>query len=156
LASAAATFSPVLRRSVAAVSFANPATVFTPAAMQTGVKSAPLVASGSVIHAPLVDAGHIFDVIGTLNVARWVPRAPARRPRIVWPNLPKVEAPPWRLVVVTPEVARARARSLAAQRRRAEQVRRTREARRRLDRHFDEIVEAEIAHTLIRLVSEEA
>ena len=44
----------------------------------------------------------------------------------------------------------------SAQRRRNERARRTREAKRKLNHHLDEIIEAEIAHTFVRLVGEEA
>jgi hypothetical protein len=118
---------------------------------------APSVASGSAIHAPRVDGVYVFEVIGTLSVAGWTPRPAARKPRAAaWPNLPKVEAPAWRLMVVTPEVARERARSLLAQRRRYEQARRAREAKRKLSCYLDEIVEAEIAHAVVRFVGEDA
>lgn len=141
---------------LSAAGYESAATVYSPTAGQAGAKSAPAVESGGAIHAPRVEGVHTFEVVGTLSVAGWTPRPAARRPRVAaWPNLPQVEAPPWRLIVVTPEVARARARSLMAQRRRAEQARRTRETKRKLDRHLDEIIEAEIAHTLVRLVGEE-
>lgn len=137
--------------------YANAASAYAPVAGPAGVMGAPLVASGSAIHAPRVDGAHVFEVVGTLSVAGWTPRPAARKPRVAaWPNLPKVEAPPWRLIVVTPEVARERARSLMAQRRRYEQARRARGAKRKLSCHLDEIIEAEIAHIVVRLVGEGA
>jgi hypothetical protein len=139
------------------VVLASAANVHAPAAGQAGVKSAPVLASGSAIYAPRVEGGYAVEVVGTLNVAGWAPKPVSRRPRVSkWPNLPQVEAPPWRLTVVTPEVARARARSLMAQRRRSERARRTREAQRMLVCYVDEIVEAEVAHTVVRLLGQEA
>jgi hypothetical protein len=139
------------------VVLASTASVHTPAAGQTGVKSTPLVVSGGAIYGPRVDGDQTFEVVGTLTVGGWTLRPTKRRPQVaIWPNLPKAEAPPWRLTVVTPEVARARARSLMAQRRRTEQARRTREAKRKLDCQLDELVEAEIAHTIVRFVGEDA
>jgi hypothetical protein len=148
---------PLLTLRLLPVALESTANAYAPGTGQAGAKSAPLVASGSAAYAPRVEGGYTVEVVGTLNVAGWVPGPANRRPRAPkWPNLPQVEAPPWRLTVVTPEVARARARSLIAQRRRTERARRTREARRVLDGHLDEIVEAEIAHTVVRLVGQEA
>jgi hypothetical protein len=148
---------PRLTLRLSPVIFGGEAAVHPPAVAQTGVKGAPVVASGGAIHTPRVEGVHTFEVVGTLSVAGWAPRPASRRPRVaIWPNLPKVEAPPWRLTVVTPEVARARARALMAQRRRTEQARRTRETRRKLDRHLDEAIEAEITHAIVGFVGEEA
>lgn len=136
--------------------YANAAWLYSSTVGQPGTVVAPLVVGDGNIFAPRVEPAQLFEAVGTLSVAGWTPR-PARRPRTVatWPNLPQVEAPPWRLMVVTPEVARARVRALLAERRCSEAARRAREAKRRLDRSLEDIVDAEIVRTVVRLVAEE-
>jgi hypothetical protein len=103
-------------------------------------------------------APFIHEVTATLNVAGWTPSTSKRRVvrrAATWPNLPKVEAPPWRLMVVTPEVARQRARVQTAWRKRAQQLKRRREIERRVNAIFDEVVDQEVTRTIVQLIAED-
>lgn len=153
---AASFFGPVLSLRLAAPAGESAGVVFGPGVAQAGLKNAPLTVSGGAVFAPRVESPHTFEVVGTLNVAGWTPRAPARRARPhAWPNLPKVEAPPWRLVVVTPEIARERARALLAARRRNDREKRKRDMERRLARSFDVMIDDQVARTVVCLVAED-
>jgi hypothetical protein len=78
---------PRLTLRLSPVIFGGEAAVHPPAVAQTGVKGAPVVASGGAIHTPRVEGVHTFEVVGTLSVAGWAPRPASRRPRVaIWPN----------------------------------------------------------------------
>lgn len=155
-ANAQAYHAPRLTLRLFAAIHANANVLYAPTAFQPGILRAPFVASGGALFSPSVLVPNTFQVTGVLNVAGWTPRAPARRPRVAtWPNLPNVEAPPWRLVVVTPEIARERARALLMARKRLQGKRRKHELDRRLEASFDDIVDDAVARTVVHLLRED-
>jgi hypothetical protein len=131
--------------------------VFQPSVVDAlgGTKGAPFVVSAGAIPGPSVQSPQVVEVTGTLQIVDWAPRA-ARRSRARWPNLPKVNAPPWRLIVVTPEIARERARALSAQRRLREKALRARKAKGASDLVREEIIDAAIVGTVVHLIGEDA
>jgi hypothetical protein len=118
-----------------------------------GTKAAPLVASTGTIAPPRVHSSPLGEAVGTLDVGVWATAQVGSRKlgRTPWPNLPKVEAPSWRLTVVTPEIARERARALMARRKRSEKARRSREANNR----SDALIDAKLASVVVHLVAAE-
>jgi hypothetical protein len=159
-----------LRRSVQASSHANGATIAGPRlalriapaafpnasqlyiagiAQSSGAKLAPHVASTANAFAPTVAPATTTSITVTLSLPGLIPRAPKplqRRPAATWPNLPQVAAPPWRLTLVTPDLARERARERMAALKRSERLRRKRKA----DERTNEIVNALIDETVVR------
>ena len=139
LSPAAYANSAVLRAAAVAVA--------TPAA-----KQAPHRPSTVQVFAPAVNGTIVTTVTATLNLSGWTPNAPKRRATrapSTWPNLPNVEAPPWRLTVVTPETARERARAQIASRNRTNLVRRKRRVAAEADAIFRDLVEEEIVRTIV-------
>lgn len=134
---------------------ANANAPHAPTTFQPGMLSAPLLASGGTVFSPGVLVPTTFQATGALNLAGWTPRAPARRPRVAaWPNLPSVNAPPWRLTVVTPKIARQRVRAQLAWRRRLEHLQREREIDRRVKTIYAELIDEEVLRTVVRLAAE--
>lgn len=134
---------------------ANANALYAPTTFQPGMLSAPLVASGGTVFSPGVLVPNTFQVTGVLNLAGWTPRALARRPRVAtWPDLPSVDAPPWRLTVVTSNIARQRVRAQLAWRRRVEHLQREREIDRRVEAICAELIDEEVVRTVVRLAAE--
>lgn len=158
IANGATFFGPRLTLRIAAVSYANPGQVYTAAIAQgAATKTAPHRPSSAVLFAPTVTQPATTSVTVTLSLPGLIPRAPKappRRPAATWPNLPNVAAPPWRLTVVTPDVARERARQRLAAIERAERVRRKRKAEERGDALVAELIDEAIVRTIARGVAE--
>lgn len=151
---------PRLVLRISAAAFANTAQFYASAVSQgTAPKSVPHLPSTAVVFAPALIHPVTTSVTVTLNLPGLIsraPKAPLRRAAATWPNLPKVAAPPWRLTVVTPDIARERARQRMAAFKRAERQRHKRKA----DEHTNEIVDAlideTVIHTIARVVAERA
>lgn len=158
IANGATFFGPRLTLRIAAVSYANAGQVYTAAIAQgAATKTAPHRPSSAVLFAPTVTQPATTSVTVTLSLPGLIPRAPKaapRRPAATWPNLPKVAALPWRLTVVTPDVARERARQRLAAIKRAERDRRKRRTDERGDAIVAELIDEAIIHTIARVVAE--
>ena len=116
-------------------------------------------ASSAAAFAPAIVLPATTSVTVTLSLPGLIPRAPKppqHRSTATWPNLPKVTAPPWRLTVVTPDVARERARQRLASIERAERLRRKRKADERSDAIVAELIDETVIHKITRVVAEHA
>ncbi len=153
-------FGPRLSLRISPAAYANAQAFGAAAIVLPGIKAAPFLASAGTIFAPSVNVAFAQQVVGTLNVAGWTregPRRARRKAPLDWPNLPKVgSAPPWRLTVVTPQVAREQARVRLHWRKRAEQLRRRRDVDRRVAGIVEDLVDQEVARTIAQLIAEEA
>lgn len=140
--------------------YASASQVYTAGISQgAGAIFAPHRAASAAVFAPAIVLPATTSVTVTLSLPGLIPRAPKppqRRSTATWPNLPKVIAPPWRLTVVTPDVARERARQRLAWIKRAEQLRRKRKADERSDAIVGELIDEAIVHTIARAVAERA
>jgi hypothetical protein len=108
------------------------------------------------VFAPAIQFAPTTSVTVTLSLPGQIPRAPQpqrRRSAAVWPNLPKVTAPPWRLTVVTPDIARERARQRMAALTRAERMRQKRKADKRADEIVAALTDETIARTIVDVVA---
>ncbi|MFM9865522.1 MAG: hypothetical protein ACKVRO_18170 [Micropepsaceae bacterium] len=151
---------PRLTLRISAAAYANAGQVYaTGIAQGSDAKAAPHRASSAAIYAPAVVLPATTSVTVTLSLPGMIPRAPKPPPRrstATWPNLPNVSAPPWHLTVVTPDVARERARERMASAKRAERLRRKRKADRRTGEIVDALIGEAIARTIVNVVAEGA
>lgn len=148
---------PRLTRRISPAAYASAGQIYTAGVSQSsGAKLAPHTASTATVFAPAIVLPATTSVTVTPSLPGLVPRAPKppqRRSTAIWPNLPKVTAPPWRLTVVTPDVARERARQRLASIKRAEQLHRKRKADERSDAIIDALIGETIAHTIADVVA---
>ena len=166
-----------LKRTVAPVAFANAPVFYGPrltlrispsacanagqiqtAAISQGAsaKLAPHRPSSAAIFTPSVVAPATTSITVTLSlpgVAQRAPKPPPRQAPATWPNLPSIAASPWRLTVVTPELARERARQRLAAIKRTERQRRKRKADERAGELLAELIDDEVAHTIVNVLA---
>jgi hypothetical protein len=146
-----------LRLRFSPAAYASAGQVYTAGISQSsGAIRPPHRASSSAVFAPAIILWATTSVTITLSLPGLIPRAPKppqRRSTATWPNLPKVTAPPWRLTVVTPDVARERARQRLASIKRAEQLRRKRKADERSDAILNALIDETIANTIVDVVA---
>ncbi|NOT42367.1 MAG: hypothetical protein HOP13_17975 [Alphaproteobacteria bacterium] len=151
-------FGPRLVLRISAAAFANAGLIYSAAVSQgSATKVAPHRPSSATVFAPSVILPVTTSVTATLSLPGLIPRAPKPPPRrstATWPNLPNVTAPPWHLTVVTPDVARERARERMASAKRAERLRRKRKADRRTGEIVDTLIGEAIARTIVNVVAE--
>ncbi len=134
--------------------YANSSILRAAAVAQPG-KLAPHRSSTAQIFAPALVRP--VSVTVTLSLPGMIPRAPkpqARRSTASWPNLPKVDTPPWRLTVVTPELARERARQRIAAGRRAEQQRRKRKSNERASDIVNALIDEQVLRAIVDVAAE--
>jgi hypothetical protein len=158
LANTSTFFGPRLTLRMSPAAYASAGQVYAVSVSQgASTKAAPHRASGVAIFAPTIVAPATTSVTVTLTLPGLIARAPEppqRRAKATWPNLPKADAPPWRLTVVTPELARQRARAQMAWRKRAERERRKRNADERADAIVRTLVDDEIVRTVVAVLAE--
>jgi hypothetical protein len=143
---------PRLTLRISPAAYASAGQVYSAAVPQSAaVKQAPHLASTATLFTPAIVLAVTTSITVTLSLPGLTPRAskpPQRRSTATWPNLPKVAAPPWRLTVVTPDIARERARERLAALKRTERLRR----KRKVDERTTEIVDALIDEMVVRTI----
>ena len=154
-------FGPSIRVLISAAVYGNSSSLHAPALGQPGIKGAPFVASAALVFAPSIrtpiSVQVNFGPIGASVYGNRPRRSAGDRRTERWPNLPTVaEAPPWRLTVVTPDVARARARAQMQRRKHAQQSKRKRDIDCRVKAIFDDLVDDEVVRAVVRLIGEDA
>ncbi len=146
-----------LTQRLSPATYANAGQIYTAGVSQSaGAIFAPHRASSAAVFAPAIILPATTSVTVTLSLPGLITQAPKpqqRRSSATWPNLPKVTAPPWRLTVVTPDVARERARQQLTSIKRAERLRRKRKADERSDAIVDALIDETIAHTIVDVVA---
>jgi hypothetical protein len=149
--------SPRLVLRTSAATYASAGQIYTAAISQgAAAKIAPHLPSAAATFAPALLLPVTTSVTVTLSLPGLIPRAPkapARRSTVTWPNLPKVVAPPWRLTVVTPDIARERACQRMAAIKRTERQRRKRKADARADELVDMLIDEAVAHTIVDVLA---
>lgn len=150
-------FGPRSLLRISPATYANAGQFYTAAISQgSASKNAPHLPSSAAVFAPALILPATTSVTVTLSLPGLIPRAPkapARRSTVTWPNLPKVAAPPWRLTVITPDIARERACQRMAAIKRTERQRRKRKADARVDELVDMLIDEAVAHTIVDVLA---
>ena len=148
---------PRLALRIAPAAYASASQIYTAGiAQSSGAKLAPHVAPSANLFAPSVTLVKATSITVTLSLPGNIPRAPKpqhRGPAATWPNLPQVAAPPWRLTVVTPDVARERARQRIAALKRTERLRRKQKADERANEIVDALIDETVARTIVDVMA---